>query len=101
MTVEVKDTAEQKEKLSPQFMHGRFTNKNKNLAGGKIKLILTNARGNNIFNRWVKITKENGWFVARPFGTEDIYKIYAESFLSKDHLKKTIDEAQTIVNAAL
>lgn len=42
-----------------------------------------------------------GWFAARPSGTEDIYKIYAESFLSKDHLKKIIDEAQTIVNGAL
>ena len=44
---------------------------------------------------------KNGWFAARPSGTEDIYKIYAESFLSKDHLKKIIDEAQIIVNAAL
>ena len=44
---------------------------------------------------------ENGWLAARPSGTEDIYKIYAESFLSKDHLNKNIDEAQTIVNAAL
>ena len=44
---------------------------------------------------------ENAWFAARPSGTEDIYKIYAESFLSKDHLNKIIDEAQTIVNVAL
>ena len=43
---------------------------------------------------------KNGWFAARPSGTEDIYKIYAESFLSKDHLNKIIDEAQTIVNAS-
>ncbi len=49
----------------------------------------------------VKVVTDNGWFAARPSGTEDIYKIYAESFLSKDHLKKIIDEAQTIVNAAL
>jgi phosphoglucomutase len=49
----------------------------------------------------VKIIRENGWFAARPSGTEDIYKIYAESFLSKNHLNKIIDEAQTIVNAAL
>ncbi len=44
---------------------------------------------------------KNGWFAARPSGTKDIYKIYAQSFLGKDHLKKIIDEAQTIVNAAL
>jgi phosphoglucomutase len=49
----------------------------------------------------VKVITENGWFAARPSGTEDIYKIYAESFLSKGHLKKIIVEAQTIVNAAL
>ena len=49
----------------------------------------------------IKVVTENGWFAARPSGTENIYKIYAESFLSQDHLKKIIDEAQTIVNAAL
>ena len=47
------------------------------------------------------MVKKNGWFAARTIGTEDIYKIYPESFLSKDHLKKMIDEAQTIVNAAI
>jgi phosphoglucomutase len=49
----------------------------------------------------VKIVIKNGWFVARPSGAEDIYKIYAESFLNIDHLKKIIDEAHTILNAAL
>ena len=46
------------------------------------------------------VTK-NAWFAARPSGSEDIYKIYSECFLSKDHLNTIIDEAQTIVNAAL
>ena len=44
---------------------------------------------------------EKGWFAARLSGTEDFYKIYAESFLSKDHFKKVLDEAQAIANAAL
>ena len=43
---------------------------------------------------------ENGWFAARPSGTEDVYKIYAESFLRRDHLRRIQDEAQAIVNAA-
>ena len=62
---------------------------------------MTNAPGNNESIGGVKVTTKNGWFAARPSGTEDIYKIYAESFLSKDHLKQIIDEAQTIVNDAL
>ena len=43
---------------------------------------------------------ENGWFAARPSGTEDVYKIYAESFLGADHLRRIQDEAQAIVSAA-
>lgn len=96
--VEAKATPEQKDKLkklsTAQIKH-------KDLAGEKIKLILTDAPGNNEPIGGVKVTTENGWFAARPSGTEDIYKIYAESFLSRDHLKKIIDEAQTIVNDAL
>lgn len=96
--IEAKATPEQKEKLkklsASQIKH-------KDLAGEEIKLILTNAPGNNAPIGGVKVTTENGWFAARPSGTEDIYKIYAESFLSKNHLNKIIDEAQTIVNAAL
>jgi phosphoglucomutase len=96
--IEAKATPEQKDKLknlsATQIKH-------KDLAGEEIKHILTNAPGNNAPIGGVKVTTENGWFAARPSGTEDIYKIYAESFLSKDHLKKIIDEAQTIVNAAL
>ena len=44
---------------------------------------------------------KNGWFAARPSGTEDIYKIYAESFRGTDHLRRILEEAQTIVGAAL
>lgn len=95
--IEAKATPDQKEKLkklsASQIKH-------KDLAGEEIKLILSNAPGNNAPIGGVKVTTENGWFAARPSGTEDIYKIYAESFLSKDHLEKIIDEAQTIVNAA-
>ena len=96
--IEAKATPEQKDKLKK--LSGSQI-KHTDLAGGKIENILTNAPGNNAPIGGVKVTTENGWFAARPSGTEDIYKIYAESFLSKDHLKKIIDEAQTIVNAAL
>jgi phosphoglucomutase len=96
--IEAKATPEQKDKLKK--LSGSQI-KHKDLAGEKIENILTNAPGNNAPIGGVKVTTENGWFAARPSGTEDIYKIYAESFLSKDHLKKIIDEAQTIVNAAL
>jgi len=96
--VEAKATTEQKAKLlklsAAQINH-------KDLAGEKIINILTNAPGNNAPIGGVKVITENGWFAARPSGTEDIYKIYAESFLSKEHLKKITDEAQGIVDAAL
>lgn len=75
--------------------------KHKDLAGEKITQILTKAPGNDQSIGGLKVTTENGWFVARPSGTEAIYKIYAESFLSKEHLKKIIDEAQATVNALI
>jgi phosphoglucomutase len=49
----------------------------------------------------VKVVAANGWFAARPSGTEDVYKIYAESFRGADHLRRIIDQAQTIVGDAL
>jgi len=49
----------------------------------------------------LKVVAESGWFAARPSGTEDIYKIYAESFRGADHLRRIQEEAQTIVSAAL
>jgi phosphoglucomutase len=71
------------------------------LAGEKILAILTKAPGNQAAIGGLKVATENGWFAARPSGTEDIYKIYAESFVGKDHLKRIVAEAQTIVDAAI
>ena len=71
------------------------------LAGEQIEKILTNAPGNNAAIGGIKVETKNGWFAARPSGTEDIYKIYAESFKGPDHLKHLIAEAQTIVNKAI
>ncbi len=70
------------------------------LAGEKITAILTNAPGNGAAIGGLKVAAENGWFAARPSGTEDIYKIYAESFTGKDHLEKIKREAREIVNSA-
>jgi phosphoglucomutase len=96
--IEAKATPTQKQKLSkltPAMIH------QKELAGEKITDILTNAPGNGASIGGLKVTSENGWFAARPSGTEDIYKIYAESFLGKEHLNKIIEEAQSIVDDAL
>tara|TARA_R110000751_G_scaffold123489_2_gene224410 strand:- start:41875 stop:43545 length:1671 start_codon:yes stop_codon:yes gene_type:complete len=71
------------------------------LAGEKITTILTSATGNKQPIGGLKVETENGWFAARPSGTENIYKIYAESFVSKEHLETIIGEAQNIVNSAL
>lgn len=71
------------------------------LAGEKIESILTKAPGNNAPIGGLKVIASNGWFAARPSGTENIYKIYAESFKSRDHLRRIIEEAQSIVNSAL
>jgi len=71
------------------------------LAGDKIKAILTRAPGNGAPIGGLKVVAENGWFAARPSGTEDIYKIYAESLRDDSHLRKILEEAQTIVGAAL
>ena len=70
------------------------------LAGEPITAKLTRAPGNNASIGGLKVTTENGWFAARPSGTEDIYKIYAESFLGRDHLDRLKAEAQSMVNAA-
>ena len=70
------------------------------LAGESIISKLTHASGNNAAIGGLKVVTENGWFAARPSGTEDIYKIYAESFIGMEHLRKIQDEAQAIVTAA-
>jgi phosphoglucomutase len=71
------------------------------LAGEKIQTVLTHAPGNGAPIGGLKVVTESGWFAARPSGTEDIYKIYAESFRGADHLRSILEEAQAIVNDAL
>ncbi len=71
------------------------------LAGEKITAKLTKAPGNGAAIGGLKVTTENGWFAARPSGTEDVYKIYAESFRGSEHLRRIQEEAQAIVAAAL
>ena len=71
------------------------------LAGGKIEAVLTGAPGNNAAFGGLKAVTAGGWFAARPSGTEDIYKIYAESFLGESHLRRIVEEAQAIVSSAL
>jgi len=71
------------------------------LAGEPITARLTRAPGNDAPIGGLKVTTENGWFAARPSGTEDIYKLYAESFQSAEHLQRIVAEAQQIVTAAL
>jgi phosphoglucomutase len=71
------------------------------LAGEKIQTVLTHAPGNGAPIGGLKVLAENGWFAARPSGTEDIYKIYAESFNGADHLRRILEDAQMIVNDAL
>ena len=70
------------------------------LAGEKIIARLTRAPANNASIGGLKVVTQNGWFAARPSGTEEIYKIYAESFIDETHLNRVIDEAQSIVSAA-
>ncbi|MEO8188387.1 MAG: alpha-D-glucose phosphate-specific phosphoglucomutase, partial [Burkholderiaceae bacterium] len=59
------------------------------------------APGNDAPIGGIKVIAANGWFAARPSGTEDIYKIYAESFRGEDHLRQILEEAQQVVDAAL
>ena len=71
------------------------------LAGDKIVSMLTRAPGNGAAIGGLKVVTENGWFAARPSGTEDVYKLYAESFKGMEHLRKIQDQAQAIVSSAL
>jgi phosphoglucomutase len=82
-------------KLSPTDVKG------KTLAGEPIEHILTRAPANGAEIGGVKVTSASGWFAARPSGTENIYKIYAESFRGTDHLTRVIDEARALVKGAL
>jgi phosphoglucomutase len=71
------------------------------LAGEDVEKILTHAEGNGAAIGGLKVISKNGWFAIRPSGTEDIYKIYAESFISQDHLEQILKEAQTLVTSLL
>jgi phosphoglucomutase len=96
--VEAPATAAQKQRLaalSPQQVRAT------RLAGEPVQHILSRAPGNDAPIGGVKVIADGGWFAARPSGTEDIYKIYAESFRGKDHLRHIVDEAQAIVDDAL
>jgi phosphoglucomutase len=66
-----------------------------------MQTVLIQAPGNDAPIGGVKVIAKSGWFAARPSGTEDIYKIYAESFRGADHLRRILEEAQTTVDEAL
>ncbi|HEX6507261.1 MAG TPA: phosphoglucomutase (alpha-D-glucose-1,6-bisphosphate-dependent) [Chloroflexota bacterium] len=96
--VEAPATPEQKQvlkRLSPEQIDTTT------LAGEKIESVLTTAPGNGKPIGGVKVMSRRGWFAARPSGTEDIYKIYAESFRGTEHLRQIEEEAKTIVSRAL
>jgi phosphoglucomutase len=96
--IDAEATKEQKAKLA-KLSAAQVTAKT--LAGEPITSILTEAPGNHAPIGGLKVTTENGWFAARPSGTEDVYKIYAESFNGEAHLKQIQKEAQALVNAAI
>jgi phosphoglucomutase len=96
--VDAPATREQKailERLSPKDVHAT------ELAGQPIRQVLTAAPGDGAKIGGIKVTTDDGWFAARPSGTEEIYKIYGESFLGEDHLRQIQKEAQAIVTQAL
>mgnify|MGYP003334487380 FL=1 len=82
-------------KLSPQQVTAT------SLAGEPIVAALTSAPGNGAAIGGLKVVTENAWFAARPSGTEDVYKIYAESFRGAEHLARVQEEAKQVVSAAL
>lgn len=96
--VEAAATPAQKKRLkslSPKDVHSTL------LAGEEISTILTTAPGNGAPIGGLKVVTHSGWFAARPSGTEDIYKIYGESFKGEDHLKQILEQSQAIVDKAL
>ncbi|MBI1319064.1 MAG: alpha-D-glucose phosphate-specific phosphoglucomutase [Candidatus Hydrogenedens sp.] len=96
--IEAPATPEQKKRLS-KLSPDQVTSTE--LAGEAIESVLTHAPGNGAGIGGLKVASAGGWFAARPSGTENIYKIYAESFRGEDHLHRIQEEAQTIVTAAL
>lgn len=96
--VDAAATVEQKKKLaslSPQQVRST------ELAGEKIEQVLSHSPGNGAAIGGLKVVTENGWFAARPSGTENIYKIYGESFRGAEHLGRILEEAQQLVDRAL
>lgn len=96
--VDAPATREQKAilaKLSPEQVSAT------ELAGEKITATLTEAPGNGAAIGGLKVTTENAWFAARPSGTEDVYKIYAESFNGAEHLAQVQDAARALVSSVL
>ena len=96
--IDASATPEQKRilsKLSPDQVNATT------LGGDKITTMLTTAPGNGAAIGGLKVVTDHGWFAARPSGTEDVYKLYAESFRGKEHLKQIQDEAQALIAQAL
>ncbi len=96
--VEASATVEEKKRLkllSPQEVRGQA------LAGDLIQDVLTKAPGNGASLGGIKVITQRGWFAARPSGTENLYKIYAESFFSQQHVEQMIQEAQSLVDTVL
>jgi phosphoglucomutase len=96
--IDVAASLEQKAKLSNL---SAADIKAETMAGEKISLIQTEAPGNGASIGGVKVSTENGWFAARPSGTENVYKIYAESFKDETHLQKIIEDAEALVASVL
>jgi phosphoglucomutase len=96
--IDAEATPEQKSKLS-KLSPAKVTAKT--LAGEPITSILTEAPGNHAAIGGLKVSTQNGWFAARPSGTEDVYKIYAESFKGQDHLTQIQTEAKALVASAI
>jgi phosphoglucomutase len=96
--VDAKATPAQKKKLSKL---SRDEIKLEKIAGEKIERVLDRAPGNDAPIGGIKVVAKSGWFAARPSGTEDIYKIYAESFRDESHLQALLEEAQDVVDKAI
>jgi len=96
--IDAKATPEQKAALGQLSPHQVAATQ---LAGEPITAKLTEAPGNGAAIGGLKVVTEQGWFAARPSGTENVTKLYAESFIDEEHLSSIIDEAQTIIEAAL
>jgi phosphoglucomutase len=96
--VDARATREQKRKLS-QLVPSAL--KLTELAGDPIVSVISRAPANDAAFGGIRVSTANGWFAARPSGTEDVYKIYAESFRGEPHLKQLLAEAQQVVDAAI